>query len=123
MKKSIASGLVLASSALLLLKGRSTRQSQRARTRRVADETARRYIRYVIFPAWSAAGFLDWLWHRQTKIETTSGQEESITHALMMVEVGVPILMGMFLEINAGVLGLMGLGWFVHEATVAWDVG
>jgi hypothetical protein len=78
---------------------------------------------YVLFPAWSLADFLDWLWHRQTKIETTSGLQEFITHALMTFEVGVPVLMGMFLEINAGVLASMAVGWLVHEATVAWDVG
>jgi hypothetical protein len=77
---------------------------------------------YVVMPVWSASGFLDWLWHRQTKIETTSGMKESMMHLLMMAEAGVPILTGMFMEINAGSLALMGAGWLVHELTVAWDV-
>ncbi len=77
---------------------------------------------YAIMPIWSIAGFLDWLWHKQTRIETTSGVQESIMHLVMMAEAGVPILTGMFLETNAGSMALMGTGWLLHEATVAWDV-
>ncbi len=77
---------------------------------------------YIIMPVWSIAGFLDWLWHRQTKIETTSGMKESVMHLLMMAEAGAPILTGLFLEMNAGSLALMGAGWLIHDLTVAWDV-
>jgi hypothetical protein len=51
---------------------------------------------YIIMPVWSLAGFLDWLWHRQTTIETTSGAKESVMHLLMMAEAGAPILTGCF---------------------------
>jgi hypothetical protein len=90
MKKPMAFGLLLASSALLF-----PRKNQRIplreksiarRNRLTADQAARRYIIYAILPAWSLAGFLDWVWHRQTKIATTSGVEESVTHLLMMIE-------------------------------------
>jgi hypothetical protein len=91
-------------------------------SREAADEATRRYLTYVIMPAWSIAGFLDWLWHRQTRIETTSGVKESAMHLLMMAEAGAPILTGLFLEMNAGVLALMSAGWLLHELTVAWDV-
>jgi hypothetical protein len=77
---------------------------------------------YVVMPVWSVAGFLDWLWHRQTKIETTSGTKESVMHLIMMAEAGAPILTGLFLEMNAGAFALMGAGWLLHELTVAWDV-
>jgi hypothetical protein len=90
--------------------------------RQEADEATRRYLMYIIMPVWSLAGFLDWLWHRQTKIETTSGVKESVLHLLMMAEAGAPILTGLFLEMNAGALVLMGAGWLLHEMTVAWDV-
>lgn len=96
--------------------------AEREQSRQVADEAARRYLMYVIMPVWSAVGFLDWLWHRRTKIETTSGSKESVMHLLMMAEAGVPILTGLFLEMNAGALALMSAGWLLHEATVAWDV-
>lgn len=90
-------------------------------SRRAADEATRRYLMYLITPVWSIAGFLDWLWHRQTEIETTSGVKESLMH-LMMAEAGAPILTGLFLETNAGALALMSAGWLLHEVTVAWDV-
>jgi hypothetical protein len=77
---------------------------------------------YVIMPVWCVSGFFDWLWHRQTKIETTSGVKESVMHLIMMAEAGAPLLTGMFLEINPGALALMGAGWLLHEFTVAWDV-
>lgn len=92
------------------------------RAREAANEATRRYLIYVVMPVWSAVGFLDWLWHRQTKIETTSGVGESLMHLLMMAEAGVPTLTGLFLEMNAGALTLMGAGWLLHEVTVAWDV-
>jgi hypothetical protein len=77
---------------------------------------------YIIMPIWSLSGFLDWLWHRQTRIETTSGVKESLMHLLMMAAAGAPILTGLFLEMNAGTLALMGAGWLAREMTVVWDV-
>jgi hypothetical protein len=95
---------------------------ERALSRHAADDAARRYLMYLIMPVWAVTGFLDWLWHKQTKIETTSGTKESLLHLIMMAEVGAPILTGLFLEMNAGSLALMAAGWLMHEATVALDV-
>jgi hypothetical protein len=133
-RKSLGSAL-LVSSALLGLFNRAKRSSvkkQKGRrsptpnwrggSRAATDDVARRFLLYAVMPVWSVAGFLDWLWHKQTKIETTSGVKESVMHLLMMAEAGAPILTGMFLEMNAGALALMGAGWLMHEATVAWDV-
>jgi hypothetical protein len=104
-------------------KRRLTRPTaERESSRQAADQATRRYLTYVILPVWSVAGFLDWLWHRQTNIETTSGVKESIMHLVMMAEAGAPILTGLFLEMNAGALALMSAGWLLHELTVAWDV-
>lgn len=94
----------------------------RAPSRQAADEATRRYLMYIVMPVWSVVGFLDWLWHRQTKIETTSGVQESLMHVIMMAEAGLPILTGLFLEMNAGAFALMGAGWLLHEFTVALDV-
>ena len=77
---------------------------------------------HMIMPVWSLAGFFDWLWHRQTRIETTSGMEESAMHLLMMAEAGVPVITGLGLELNAGAMALISAGWLLHEFTVAWDV-
>src|SRR4051812_5488480 len=80
------------------------RTDPQVEARRIADQSSQRYLMYFIVPAWALVGALDWLWHRQTKIETTSGPQESITHLLMMVEAGTPLLAGLFLETNAGLL-------------------
>jgi hypothetical protein len=87
-----------------------------------ADKSSQRYLMYVIMPAWGLVGALDWLWHKQTKIETTSGPKESAMHLLMMLEAGVPVLAGLFFETNAGLLRLMTIGMVLHQATVMWDV-
>lgn len=95
-----------------------------AQSRELATiQATRRYMMYVLLPFWFVPGILDWIWHRQTRIETTSGTTESFIHALMMTEVGIPILMGLFLEINAGVFALMIAAALIHEATAFWDVG
>ncbi len=81
-----------------------------------------RYLLYFTVPLWVVAGSLDYLWHRRTKIETTSGTTESAIHALMMAEAGVPMLLGLLLEINAGVIAVMIAAFFAHAGTAIWDV-
>ncbi|MEC4717546.1 diguanylate cyclase [Noviherbaspirillum sp. CPCC 100848] len=79
-------------------------------------------ILYFFIPLWIIVGFGDWLFHRITKISETSGVKESLLHLLMLSEIGIPLLMGLFLEINALVLGIMLIGFLAHEATVLWDL-
>jgi hypothetical protein len=79
------------------------------------------FLLYLLMPLWLAAGFADWLCHRRSDISTTSGAKESLLHLLMLVEVGIPILAGLFLEINALVLAIMIVGLAAHEATAFWD--
>jgi hypothetical protein len=79
-------------------------------------------LMYFILPIWLAAGFADWLCHRASHIETTTGAKESLIHLLMFAEVGAPLLAGMFLNINALVIAVMIVAFFVHEATALWDV-
>jgi hypothetical protein len=69
-----------------------------------------------------AAGLLDWHHHRRTKIEETAGTRESLIHLLMLGETTIPVLLGLFLEVNALLLGLMIATFFAHEATAYWDV-
>jgi hypothetical protein len=133
MKKSAVTGLVLASAAAWFLGDHrkspvanrllsAVPGRQQAEARRIADQSSQRYLMYFIVPGWALAAGLDYLWHRQTKIETTSGPKESITHLLMMGEAGIPLLAGLFLESNAGLLALMTAGMLLHQATVIWDV-
>ena len=69
---------------------------------------------YFIIPLWFLAGFADWLCHRATDIEHTTGVKESLLHLLMFTEIAVPLLACLFLEVNAAIFLLMILafsGW------------
>ncbi|HKU95657.1 MAG TPA: diguanylate cyclase [Vineibacter sp.] len=80
------------------------------------------YLLYVVMPLWLAAGMADWLCHRASHIETTSGWKESAIHLLMLVEVGTPILLALLFEINALILALSIVAFVAHEATAHWDL-
>ena len=82
----------------------------------------RQYLLFFILPLWMAAGLADYVIHRRTRIEDTSGTKESLLHALQLGEAGIPVLMGLLLDINALVLLLMLVGLLAHEATALWDV-
>lgn len=100
-------------------------QSPDAHRAVASNDTGRvteRFLLYLIVPLWVVAGTLDYVWHKRTKIETTSGTTESIIHALMMTEAGLPLALGLVYEVNAGVILLMIAGFFVHAATAMWDV-
>jgi hypothetical protein len=60
--------------------------------------------------------------HRRTRIEDTSGTKESLIHALMMTEVGIPIALTLRYEVNPLLLAVQLGGAAVHEATALWDV-
>jgi hypothetical protein len=79
-------------------------------------------LMYFILPVWLLAGCADWLCHRASHIETTTGAKESMLHLLMFAEIGIPLLAAIFLQINAGIIALMIVAFFVHEATALWDV-
>ena len=77
---------------------------------------------YFVLPIWLLAGFADWLCHRASHIESTTGAKESLIHLLMFAEVGGPLLAGMFLNINALIIAMMIAAFLIHEATAFWDV-
>jgi hypothetical protein len=85
------------------------------------EGAVRRLLVSGVFPLWLAAGLADWYLHRRTGIERTAGARESLIHHLMFAETGAPVLLGLFCEVNAGVLvtayGAVGL----HTATALWD--
>jgi hypothetical protein len=84
-------------------------------------EAAVSMLLYFILPLWLAAGFADYLCHRASNIETTSGYKESLLHLLMFFEVGVPLLAAIFFEINALVIAIMIIGFIAHQLTSLWD--
>ncbi|MCZ4058340.1 diguanylate cyclase [Pantoea sp. LMR881] len=77
---------------------------------------------YFVLPVWLIAGFADYLCHRATDIETTTGLKETYIHILMFLQMGLPLLSALFLEVNALVIGFMIVLFFCHEATALWDV-
>lgn len=82
----------------------------------------RDYLLFVILPVWLLAGVLDWVCHRVSHIERTSGAPESLLHALMLAEAGGAVLLGLFFEIDSLVLLLMLLAFVAHEVTALWDL-
>lgn len=106
MKRSIARAVIG------LLRGRGT----------AGDVAMRQLTGYFIAPLWIGAGLADYFWHRHTKIETTSGIDESLIHWLMAAEATPAVLAPLFLEMNEGALGgIIGLA-ALHELTVLWDL-
>ena len=86
------------------------------------EQASRRLLQYVAVPLWIGAGLGDWVCHRRTNIEATAGAKESAIHALMMAEAGVPATLGLFFEINAGLLSVTLGAFALHQATAVWDV-
>lgn len=87
----------------------------------VGDATVR-YLLYGLLPGWFLPGLADWVMHRRTRIEETAGTRESLIHALMMTEVGVPIALTLRYEINPLLLTVQLGSTAAHEATALWDV-
>ncbi|WP_241968444.1 diguanylate cyclase [Streptomyces sp. ICBB 8177] len=77
---------------------------------------------YGLLPSWFVPGLADWVMHRRTRIEKTAGTRESLIHALMMTEVGVPIALAFVCEVNPLLLAVMLGATGAHEATALWDV-
>jgi hypothetical protein len=87
-----------------------------------ASEAALRILMYFVMPVWILAGTADYLCHRRNDISHTAGPKESLMHLLMFGEIGIPLLAGLFLEINALIFLVMIVAFVVHEATALWDV-
>jgi hypothetical protein len=66
-------------------------------------------------------GLTDWYLHRRTRIEETSGTRESAIHVLLFAQSGAPVLLGLFCEVNAGVLATAYGAGAAYSATAYWD--
>jgi hypothetical protein len=93
-----------------------------SRTAAMHDAVTVQVLMYFVLPLWLAAGFADYLCHRATDIEKTSGAKESLIHLLMFAEMAVPVLAALFLQINALIIAVMIVAFLLHEATSLWDV-
>jgi hypothetical protein len=85
------------------------------------EGAVRRLLLGGVMPLWLGAGLADWYLHRRTRIQDTAGPRESAIHSLMFAETGVPVLLGLFCEINAGVLATAAGAVAAHSATAYWD--
>lgn len=85
------------------------------------ENAVRRLLLGGVMPLWLGAGLADWYLHRRTRIEDTAGPRESALHSLMFAETGVPVLLGLFCEVNAGVLATAPDAVAAHSATAYWD--
>jgi len=77
---------------------------------------------YLFLPLWGVAGFVDWLCHRATHIESTSGLTESLMHSLMGIQVGIPIILCLTYRVNVLILLLCLFAWALHEFIAHMDV-
>jgi len=77
---------------------------------------------YVVFPLWLLSGVADYLCHARSDIAHTSGTHESALHLLQTAEIGLPVLVFLFLSTNALTLALMTAGVVAHAATSWRDV-
>ena len=77
---------------------------------------------YVIFPFWLVMGLLDYLLHQRTSISTTAGLPESRLHLLQTVQVAIPVLIVLFIEINLLALALLVAAAVAHTFTAYWDL-
>ncbi len=80
------------------------------------------FLLYFLLPLWMVAGLADWICHRVSHIEETSGTHEALIHVLMMTEVGTALWPGLLLQINSAIIALMLTAYVAHEATAIWDV-
>jgi hypothetical protein len=81
------------------------------------EEAAQWLVMMVVVPMWIAAGTFDWLCHRSTRIQHTSGLPENVFHWLLLAEGGIALVAVAFLEVNAGVMLLVFAAFLVHECT------
>src|SRR5699024_4091739 len=82
----------------------------------------RRFLLSGVIPLWFVPAVTDYLMHRHTDIEHTSGTRESAIQARMMAEAGIPVMLGLFARINPFVLGNMYVAAGIHAATALGDV-
>ncbi len=71
----------------------------------------------AVLGLWIAAGFADWICHRRTGIERTSGTAESLCHWLLLAQMGVAVLLCVAFRPGALLLAVLLLLWLSHQAT------
>jgi hypothetical protein len=86
------------------------------------DEVTRGFLLYFLLPLWIMVAMADWLCHRASRIDETSGTKESLIHMLMLAQAGIALILGLLLEINSLIIALMIIAACAHQVTAMWDV-
>jgi hypothetical protein len=68
-----------------------------------------------IYPAWLLAGLIDYLCHRRTAIDRTSGAAESWLHAAQFVCLAFAFACAVLLQMSAAVLAVLVLLVIAHS--------
>jgi len=79
-------------------------------------------ILYGLLPLWVLAGFIDYLCHRATRIQETSGINESLMHLAMGAQVAIPMWLALTCKINVLILLLCFIVLITHEVVAHYDV-
>lgn len=80
------------------------------------------FLAWVLYPLWLLAGAGDYVSHRLTRIEETSGHDESWLHVAQFLAIAIIFASAVLLEITFAVLALMALALIVHAALSLTDV-
>jgi hypothetical protein len=75
-----------------------------------------------IYPAWLLAGLIDYLCHRRTAIDRTSGAAESWLHAAQFVCLAFAFACAVLLQMSAAVLAVLVLLVIAHSLLSYIDV-
>jgi len=75
----------------------------------------------LTLPLWLLAGLGDWLCHRRSQIQHTTGSRESALHLLLYLLIALPIVLALFLAIDATLLVFMAACVLAHMAVSLWD--
>jgi hypothetical protein len=80
------------------------------------------FLAWVLYPLWLLAGAGDYLSHRFTRIEQTSGHHESWLHVAQFATLAIIFGCAVLFEITLGIFAVMALAVIAHTALSLWDV-
>lgn len=80
------------------------------------------FLGWVIYPAWLAAGAVDYLCHRKTDIERTSGAMESWLHVAQLASMTLIVAFATLAEITVASWSVLVLAAIAHSALAFADV-
>lgn len=86
------------------------------------DDAARRYFLYVLMPLWTVPAFADYIFHKRSHIEDTTGLTEAALHTAMMAEMGAAVGAALTLRITRSVFIAIAGCTVAHAVTSAIDI-